>query len=117
ESLGPYCGPGEPLATEPREVLRKTLTYLGHNESRMKYAEYRRAGLPVTSSIVESLIKEVNYRVKGTEKFWDNPEGAEAILQVRAALLSDDERLARHIEQRPGRAFRRHQKREQRQVA
>jgi hypothetical protein len=117
EQLGPYPGPGEPPPTEPREVLRRTLTYLGHNEARMKYPEYRRAGLPVTSSMVESLIKEVNYRVKGTEKFWDNPEGAEAILQVRAALLSDDDRLARHIEQRPGSAFRRHQKRERRQVA
>lgn len=113
-ALGPYPGPGEPPSTDLREVLRKTLTYLGHNESRMKYAEYRCAGLPVTSSMVESLIKEMNYRVKGTEKFWDNPEGAEAILQVRAALLSDDDRLARHIEQRPGSAFRRHQKREQR---
>ena len=58
--------------------------------------------------MVESLIKEVNYRVKGTEKFWDRPEGAEAILQVRAAVLSDDERLATHIENRPGSAFRRH---------
>jgi hypothetical protein len=116
-ALGPYPGPGEPPSTDLREVLRKTLTYLGHNESRMRYAEYRCAGLPVTSSMVESLIKEMNYRVKGTEKFWDNPEGAEAILQVRAALLSDDERLARHIEQRPGSAVRRHQKREHRQVA
>jgi hypothetical protein len=117
EQLGPYPGPGEPPPTEPREVLRRTLTYLGHNEPRMRYPEYRRQGLPVTSSMVESLIKEVNYRVKGTEKFWDNPEGAEAILQVRAALLSDDNRLARHIEQRPGSAFRRHHKRERRQVA
>lgn len=117
EQLGPYPGTGEPPPTEPREILRRTLTYLGHNEPRMKYPDYRRQGLPVTSSMVESLIKEVHYRVKGTEKFWDNPEGAEAILQVRAALLSDDNRLARHIEQRPGSAFRRHHKRERRQVA
>ena len=34
-------------------------------------------------------MKEVNYRVKGTEMFWNNPEGAEAILQVRAAALCD----------------------------
>ncbi len=61
----------------------------------------------MTSSAVESLIKEFNYRVKGTEKFWDNPEGAEAILQVRAAVLSDDHRLAKHVEARPGSAFRR----------
>ena len=55
----------------------------------------------MSSSMVESLIKEVNYRVKGTEKFWDNPEGAEAILQVRAAQLSDDERLERLHRQPP----------------
>ena len=71
------------------------------------YPEYRKQGLPVTSSMVESLIKEINYRVKGTEKFWDNPEGAEAILQLRAAVLSDDDRLKSHVENRPGHAFRR----------
>jgi hypothetical protein len=106
-ALGPYPGPGPPPATEPRAVLRRTLTYLRNNHERMKYADYRRQGLPVTSSAVESLIKEFNYRVKGTEKFWDNPEGAEAILQVRAAVLSDDNRLAKHIQARPGSAFRR----------
>lgn len=111
ESLGPYPGT-DPPATDPREVLRRTITYLGNNQERMNYPEYRRQGLPVTSSAVESLIKEFNYRVKGTEKFWDNPEGAEAILQVRAALLSDDDRLAKHIEARPGSAFRRHPNRE-----
>jgi hypothetical protein len=117
EQLGPYGGTGKPPPTEPREVLRRTLTYLRHNEPRMNYPEYRRQGLPVTSSMVESLIKEINYRVKGTEKFWDNPEGAEAILQVRAALLSADDRLKRHIENRPGSAFRRHQQRQKRKAA
>ena len=63
--------------------------------------------MPVSASLVESLIKEMNYRVKGAEKFWDNPAGAEAILQVRAALLSDDDRLADHIANRPGTPFRR----------
>jgi hypothetical protein len=117
EQLGPYAGTGQPPPTETREVLRRTLTYLRHNAPRMNYPEYRRQGLPVTSSMVESTIKEMNYRVKGTEKFWDNPEGAEAILQVRAALLCDDNRLAQHIEQRPGSAFRRHQKRPTRNAA
>ena len=37
--------------------------------------------------MIESLIKEINYRVKGTEKFWNRPDGAEHILQVRAASL------------------------------
>jgi hypothetical protein len=111
EALGPYPGGEAPPPTDAREVLRRTLTYLGNNQERMDYASYRQAGLPVTSSMVESLIKEVNYRVKGTEKFWDHPEGAEAILQVRAALLSEDERLAEHIQARPGRATRRHTRR------
>jgi hypothetical protein len=51
------------------------------------------------------LVKEVNYRAKGTEMFWNDPEGAEAILQVRAAALSDDERLVRHLDNRPGYPF------------
>ena len=110
EALGPYPGPGPPPATDPREALQRTITYLRNNHERMSYTDYRRQGLPVTSSAVESLIKEFNYRVKGTEKFWDNPEGAEAILQVRAAALSDDNRLATHIQARPGSAFRRPRK-------
>ena len=106
--LGPPADTSHPSPMEAREVLRRCVTYLRNNEPRMKYSDYRRQGLPVSSSMVESLIKEVNYRVKGTEKFWDHPEGAEAILQVRAAVLSDDDRLASHIQGRPGSAFRRH---------
>lgn len=106
ERLEPFEGKLPP--TDPREAVRRTLTYLKNNESRMNYSEYRKQGLPVSSSMVESLIKEVNYRVKGTEKFWDNPEGAEAILQVRAAQLSDDDRLSDYIASRPGTAIRRY---------
>jgi hypothetical protein len=109
--LGACPGGGEAPATDPREVLKATRTYLRNNRGRMDYAEYRKRGLPVTSGMVESLIKEINYRVKGTEKFWDHPEGAEAILQVRAALLSDDDRLAEHVHARPGSATRRHARR------
>jgi hypothetical protein len=115
--LEPFTGSGKPSPTDPREALRRTLTYLKNNQPRMNYSEYRKQGLPVSSSMVESLIKEINYRVKGTEKFWDNPEGAEAILQVRAALLSDDERLADYIARRPGQAFRRQTTREFAQAA
>ena len=55
--------------------------------------------------MIESLIKEINYRVKGTEKFWNRPEGAEHILQIRAAALSDDDRLSQWILNRPGSYF------------
>ena len=34
------------------------------------------------TSAVESVIKMINRRVKGSEKFWSEP-GAEAILQLR----------------------------------
>jgi len=100
---------GEPPEDAPdhdsRKILAKTIHYLDNNQGRMKYAEYRQAGLPVTTAWMESLVKEVNYRVKGTEMFWNDPEGAEAILQVRAAALSDDERLAKHLAERPGCPF------------
>jgi len=52
-----------------------------------------------------------DYRVKGTEMYWNDPEGAAAILQVRAAALSDDERLAKHLGTRPGCPFTRRPKR------
>lgn len=102
---------GEKLpADDPRVVVYKTLTYLRGNRSRMRYPQYRRQGLPVTSTLVESLIKEINYRVKGTEKFWNRPSGAEAILQVRAALLSEDDRLSQWIANRPISPYRRPQR-------
>jgi hypothetical protein len=112
---------------DPRKIVYESVTYLQNNRERMKYAEYRRQGLPVTSSLVESLIKEMNWRVKGTEKFWNRPDeaptsrrtgrtvrgrpqelpemSAESILQVRAALLCHDDRLERHIHSRPGCPF------------
>lgn len=95
---------------DPREVLRKTLQYLQNNRSRMNYPAYRREGLPVTTAWMESLVKEVNWRVKGTEMFWNNPEGAEAILQIRAAALCDDGRLKSHLQNRTGCAFTRRPK-------
>ena len=100
QSLGPP--PQDAEESDPRRVLAETLTYLRNNQSRMDYPRYRREGLPVTSALIESLVKEMNYRVKGTEKFWNDGSPGEAILQVRAALLSDDDRLAAHIRQRHG---------------
>src|SRR5207249_2830000 len=72
---------GEP-ETSPRQVVCKTLTYLQNHKDKMKYAEYRRAGLPITSSLMESAVKQINQRVKGTEKFWSE-RGSEPILQLR----------------------------------
>src|SRR5207302_11207403 len=76
----------------PKRVVAETLTYLSNHRDKMRYDEYRKAGLPLMSSHVESTVKQINYRVKGTEKFWSE-EGAEALLQLRADYLSDDEPL------------------------
>lgn len=94
--------PADAEAGDPREQLRLVIGYLENNRDRMRYDEYRRQGLPTTSAWMESAVKEINYRVKGTEMFWNNPAGAEAILQIRAAALSDDSRLARFLARRPG---------------
>ena len=99
-------GPPPPRASDddPRRIVSLALEYVKSNAHRMDYANYRRAGLPITSSAVESLIKQFNKRVKGTEQFWLDG-GAEAILQVRAAYLSEDDRAERfHQHRRPGRA-------------
>jgi hypothetical protein len=87
-------------ADDPRKVLAQSVGYLDHNHERMDYPRYRREGLPVTSSHVESTVKRFNRRVKGTEKSWGAP-GAEAILQLRAAFLSEDGRLDQHQRSRP----------------
>jgi hypothetical protein len=59
---------------------------------------------------MESLVKEMNDRVKGSEMSWNDPADGEAILQIRAAALSDDDRLTRHIRTRPGDSFTRRPK-------
>jgi hypothetical protein len=79
--------------TSPRKVVDKALTYLRNHQDKMHYDEYRKAGLPITSSHMESMVKQINLRVKGTEKFWSEA-GGEAILQLRADHLSDDQPLA-----------------------
>jgi hypothetical protein len=92
----PEEGDGE---TSPRRIVAQGLTYLQNHQSQMQYAAYRRQGLPLTSSYVESGVKQFNQRVKGTEKFWSEI-GAEAILQLRADHLSDDEPLQQFWEER-----------------
>jgi hypothetical protein len=87
----PLEGDGD---TSPRQIVAQALTYLQNHQSQMQYPEYRKQGLPMTSSYVESAVKQFNQRVKGTEKFWSE-EGAEALLQLRADHLSDDQPLER----------------------
>ena len=105
--------PGEAANAEerrdPRRVVAEARSYLRNNAGRMDYPRYRREGLPTTSSLVESLVGEFNARVKSKQKHWDRPHGAESILQLRAAVLSEDDRLDRFFANRPGSPFRKRQ--------
>jgi hypothetical protein len=79
-------------STSPQSIVHATLRYIRNNGERMNYPEYRRQGLPITTSMIESTVKQINDRVKGTEQFWSQ-EGAEAILQLRADVLSEFDTL------------------------
>jgi hypothetical protein len=41
--------------------------HVGFLRTHMKYHDYRKAGLPITSSYIESTIKQIHRRVKGAE--------------------------------------------------
>jgi hypothetical protein len=109
ERLGEPPESGELEAKDPRRLVAEALSYLSNNQSRMDYPRYRRQGLPITSSLAESLVGDFNARLKSKQKYWNRPVGAEAILQLRAAVLSEDERLERHFARRPGNPYRRRQ--------
>jgi len=85
--------------SSPRQVVADTLRYLKNHQHQMRYDEYRRQGLPITSSHVESTVKQFNRRGKGTEKFWSE-KGAEALLQLRADYLSETEPVEKFWQER-----------------
>ena len=61
-ALGPptsECGESDPC-----QLVFESLRYLKNNAHRMKYIEYRLAGLPIMTNAMESGIKMINIRVK-----------------------------------------------------
>ena len=70
----------------PRAQVATSLGYLTNQRQRMKYDLYRKRGLPLTSSAIESTIKQINRRIKGTEKFWS--QGSDPMLNLVADRLS-----------------------------
>jgi hypothetical protein len=86
--------PEDCAESDARKLVFEALRYLTNNADRMRYDAYRREGLPIMTSAVESVIKLINKRVKGSEKYWSEP-GAEAILQLRADYLSETEIMSR----------------------
>lgn len=69
--------------------VREAILYLFHHRKRMRYAYFRQLGLPIGSGTVESACKVVvQARLKQAGMRWSRP-GAQAILALRCALLSD----------------------------
>ena len=60
--------PPDCKAEDIREVIRVARVYYTNHQYRMNYPEYRRLGYPLTSSLMESTVKQINHRVKGSEK-------------------------------------------------
>ena len=94
---------GEPTQetpkTSPSAIVATSLVYLRNQQSRMDYPEYRKQGLPMTSTYVESTVKQINRRMKGTEKFWSH--GVEPMLTLVADHLSDTPTLTHFWRNRP----------------
>jgi hypothetical protein len=85
--------------SKERASVETSLGYLEGQKERMDYGAYRQQGLPIMSSIIESTVKQIGRRVKGSEKFWSE-EGLEAVLQLRADFLSDNQPMDHFWEQR-----------------
>lgn len=90
-------GDDEP-ETSPKRLLADAFTYLQNQAARINYPEYRKQGLPITSAYIESTIKQLNRRVKGTEKFWWT--NADPMVQLRADHLSETQPLQKFWKER-----------------
>jgi hypothetical protein len=99
-------GEGTLEESHPLFALQRATVYLSNASDKLDYPRYRRLGLPVTSSLIESQIKEFNRRVKGSEKFWSSSR-AEGMLELVSRMLNDDgESLEGYFTRRPTSALR-----------
>jgi hypothetical protein len=78
------------LSPQRRHIVKtKVLGYLRKNAHRMRYDEYLKRGLPITTAIIESGCKNlINDRMERSGMIW-SMDGAEAILKARSMLLQD----------------------------
>ncbi len=91
--------PSDARSDDPREIIRRSRVYYENHACRMDYPRYRRAGFPLTSSLMESMVKQVSRRVKGSEKYWSS-SGGEAMLRLCGEYLSDDKPMCAYWEHR-----------------
>jgi len=102
---------------DPRRIVARNIGYFRDHPAHMDYPRYRRNGWPIGSGVnvfgasagraaglkaarpaglcgkntVESTVKRLGLRVKGSEKQWSIP-GGEAILMLMTALIAEDNR-------------------------
>ena len=102
---GPAEAAGDPDEPAPAKILWNARDYFDEHRERIRYDMFRRHGLPMSSTHVESGIKQTNRRVhegqvrrrgsyrswKGSEKAW-YLEHAEEMLALRCQALSEDGR-------------------------
>ena len=78
----------KPKSADAKECVRKTIHYYEGNRHRMRYAEFRAAGYFIGSGVTESGCKHlVGQRLKQAGMRWAI-EGAQSMLQLRAAYLN-----------------------------
>ena len=63
---------------DPNKPLVDAVRYLTNNRSRMDYPTYRRLGLPVTSSPMESLVKQISRTIRHSRSCRSELEGGSA---------------------------------------
>lgn len=81
--------PKRAAPNDPRRILATDLGYFRTNRAGLDYPTFRAKGWPIGSGLVESTIKQIGKRVKGTEKHW-GMSGVEQTLQVVTHLIADD---------------------------
>jgi hypothetical protein len=82
-----------PLCSDkPSDKLKKLIGYIKSNENKIiNYRERQKKGLPFTSHLAESTVESlINQRCKGQQHMRWSREGLDPILQIRAAIASDD---------------------------
>jgi hypothetical protein len=84
--------PANASSEDPREAVRAARVYYSNQRGRMDYPRYRRLGFPLTSSLMESAVKQIGRRIKGSEKFW-SAKGGDELLALRGDFISDGDRL------------------------
>ena len=79
----------QPTSNQGRTAVRCAVAYLSEHEKRLQYPAFRAAGFPLGSGTVESACNTlVGWRMKHRGQRWID-SGANAILAVRSAILSD----------------------------